>query len=171
MQGFTSTERGGRSGAKAPAEFATPGSRLLARLIDGIIGVPVVVVLYLLASEAVATFITIDSIGILILLIMLPVFIMMIIGVVVSFVYEVPLIAVKGQTVGKMVMKIKVVPADDSLEVGFKKSLVRWIVPQSMGVVPIVGSIPALLGYAWIIWDTEHQGWHDKAAKTYVIKV
>ena len=26
------------------------------------------------------------------------------------------------------------------------------------------------LGYLWMLWDAEKQTWHDKVAKTYVVK-
>ena len=34
----------------------------------------------------------------------------------------------------------------------------------------IVSAIPLALGFLWIIWDPEKQGWHDKIAKTRVIR-
>ncbi|HUE75473.1 MAG TPA: RDD family protein [Chloroflexota bacterium] len=34
----------------------------------------------------------------------------------------------------------------------------------------IVAAIPFGLGYLWVIWDPNKQGWHDKIAGTYVIK-
>ena len=27
------------------------------------------------------------------------------------------------------------------------------------------------LGYLWVIWDGQKQGWHDKIADTYVVRV
>jgi uncharacterized RDD family membrane protein YckC len=34
----------------------------------------------------------------------------------------------------------------------------------------IVAGIPLCLGYLWIIWDAEKQGWHDKIANTRVVR-
>jgi uncharacterized RDD family membrane protein YckC len=34
----------------------------------------------------------------------------------------------------------------------------------------IIASIPIGLGLAWVGWDPQKQGWHDKIAGTYVIK-
>lgn len=34
----------------------------------------------------------------------------------------------------------------------------------------LVSGIVFCLGYFWIIWDDEKQGWHDKIAGTYVVE-
>ena len=35
----------------------------------------------------------------------------------------------------------------------------------------LVSMLPLCFGFLWIAWDKKKQGWHDKIAKTYVIKV
>jgi uncharacterized RDD family membrane protein YckC len=35
----------------------------------------------------------------------------------------------------------------------------------------MVSAIPLYLGFFWILWDPKHDAWHDKIAKTKVIKV
>jgi len=35
----------------------------------------------------------------------------------------------------------------------------------------IIAAIPVGLGFLWVIWDAQKQGWHDKIAKTYVVHV
>ena len=68
----------------------------------------------------------------------------------------------RGQTPGKMVMGIKIVSTDGGpLTLG--KAFVRWI-----GY--IISTVVFCLGFLWIIWDKEKQGWHDKIAGTYVVK-
>jgi uncharacterized RDD family membrane protein YckC len=70
----------------------------------------------------------------------------------------------KGQTPGKMAVGIKVVDAGGSLP-GLGVAALREILGK------IVSSIVFCLGYLWIIWDGEKQGWHDKMAGTYVVPV
>ena len=69
----------------------------------------------------------------------------------------------RGQTIGKKVMNIKIVKEDGSdLAVG--DAALRL-------VGYFVSSIVIYLGFLWIIIDDNNQGWHDKIAKTKVVKV
>ena len=65
-------------------------------------------------------------------------------------------------TLGKMVVKIKVMNADGSSN-GFIKMFMREIVKS-------IGSIPLFMGYIIIFFNDEKQGWHDKLLKTHVVK-
>jgi uncharacterized RDD family membrane protein YckC len=67
-----------------------------------------------------------------------------------------------GQTVGKKVMRIKVVRASTGDQLGFGTALLRW-------VAHFLSAIVFLLGYFWMLWDPERQCWHDKIARTLVI--
>ena len=87
----------------------------------------------------------------------------------VGFLYEVPLTAVRGQTLGKMALRIKVVGADNGLVPGWGRSIGRGM-PLVAAVVPVAGWIGALLVYVSMLWDDRHQGWHDKAARTLVVR-
>jgi uncharacterized RDD family membrane protein YckC len=70
----------------------------------------------------------------------------------------------KGQTLGKMAVGIKVVNAEGSIP-GLGIAALREIPGK------IVSFIVLYLGFLWIIWDRRKQGWHDKIAKTYVVRV
>ena len=70
---------------------------------------------------------------------------------------------VNGKTVGAMALGICVVPADGSGSVSIGKALIRAVVGYISGFV-------LLLGFLWMLWDSNKQTWHDKAAGTYVIK-
>jgi uncharacterized RDD family membrane protein YckC len=35
----------------------------------------------------------------------------------------------------------------------------------------IISYVVIYLGFLWIIWDQRKQGWHDKIANTYVVRV
>jgi len=70
----------------------------------------------------------------------------------------------KGQTLGKMAVRIKVVDAAGSVP-GLGRAALREVLGKT------VSSIAISLGFLWIIWDGQKQGWHDKIANTYVVKV
>ena len=94
----------------------------------------------------------------------------------IGLVYEVSLVATRGQTLGKMAMKIKIIRAGDGLLPGWDMSAVRWLVPavpELIGLVPALGLVAllSLIVYLSLTWDKVRQGWHDKAAKTFVIKL
>jgi uncharacterized RDD family membrane protein YckC len=68
----------------------------------------------------------------------------------------------KGQTVGKMAVNLRVVDADSGQPgIGYGRALVR-------DLVRIVSALVLYLGYLWMLWDSESQTWHDKAAKAQV---
>ena len=68
----------------------------------------------------------------------------------------------KGQTVGMRALNIKVIKTDGS-QLDLIGAFLRYI-----GL--IVSIIPLFLGVIWAAFDAEKQGWHDKIAKTYVVK-
>lgn len=71
---------------------------------------------------------------------------------------------IKGQTPGKMVVGIKVVDARGNT-VGLGVAALREIVGKTLSALALY------IGFLWIIWDRKKQGWHDKIASTYVVKV
>ncbi len=70
----------------------------------------------------------------------------------------------KGQTPGKMLVGIKVVNAQ-----GDRPGLALAALREILG--KLVSAIVFYLGFLWIAWDRQKQGWHDKIADTYVVKV
>ena len=78
-------------------------------------------------------------------------------------VYYVWMLGKYGQTVGKMVMKIKVVKEDGS-PISYSDALIRELTSYLSAVV-------LFLGFLWVIWDSKKQAWHDKIVKTIVVKV
>jgi uncharacterized RDD family membrane protein YckC len=107
-----------------------------------------------LASAGLQNLETEEMIGI-----MIPYFLFMLIVNIAYFTY---FHGSTGQTLGKMVCKIKVVRLNGG-PVGYGKAFLRWI-----GY--LVSSI-LYLGFLWAAWDKQKQGWHDKIAGTYVIKI
>ena len=68
----------------------------------------------------------------------------------------------KGATPGKMICGIRIVTEDGSpLTIG--KCLIRY-------VGYYISAIPFGLGYLWAAWDRRNQTWHDKMARTLVVK-
>lgn len=87
----------------------------------------------------------------------------------VDLVYEVALVAVRGQTLGKMAMGIAVARVDTGGVPGWGKALGRWAVPSLVVLIPAVGELVTIVVYMSLVWDTHFQGWHDKAVDTVVI--
>ncbi len=83
-----------------------------------------------------------------------------------TFLYFGYLNGVYGQTVGKRVLRIRVVDADTGTAVGFRRGLARY------GVVALLSMafvIPALIDGLWPLRDPRRQSWHDKAVRTLVV--
>jgi len=84
---------------------------------------------------------------------------------VLELVYFIYFIGAKGQTLGKMALKIKVVTAGTNEVPGYLKAFLREVVGK------FLSSFALLLGFLWMLWDKNKQTWHDKIAGTVVIKV
>ncbi|MFQ6120363.1 MAG: RDD family protein, partial [Methanosarcinales archaeon] len=82
-------------------------------------------------------------------------------GIIISAGYFTYFYGTTGQTPGKKVMHIKVVTTDGS-DLDYGKGFLRWL-----GY--IVSTITLFIGFLWIIWDENKQGFHDKIAGTYVV--
>ena len=148
-------------------ELASPGDRLAARVIDSTI-LGVVGVLFLIFGVGLALGIadgdtaTDEEAGVLVLALV----VLVLLAGVIFYVYEVTLIATKGQTLGKMATRIKVVGAHNGLVPGWGRSMGRSIIRALAGFVPFLSLVVDLS----LLWDENRQGWHDKAAGTLVVK-
>lgn len=67
-----------------------------------------------------------------------------------------------GQTIGKKLLSIRVVGANDGASIGYGPAALRY-------VGSILSAIPCGLGYLWMLWDDNKQTWHDKIASTVVV--
>ena len=159
-------------GTGESVELARPLARLGARNIDGIIQfLPLSV--YLIWAVATADFFfgggdeAPELLGIL--------------GAIWLLGYEFVQIAVWGQTIGKRIVRIKVIRADQGGVPGWGKAISRWIIlflPASIWVIPvfpafisIMGAVFGILCVVSLTWDRGFQGWHDKAVSTMVVRV
>ena len=144
-------------------ELAGVGSRLLARIVDILIFAVPVVVLVIATTDFDDNSDEAAGIPIGSTLLFLAI----------GLIYEVWLIAAKGQTLGKMATRIKVIRADNGELPGWSNSFNRWILPGFFGAasafIPIVAFV-SLLIYLSLVWGKNRQGWHDMVAKTLVVK-
>ena len=128
-------------------EIASVGQRLGTFLVDLVISIIVGVVGFIIGSVIGDSGSTLNSVfGIVYWIIVLI------------------MVATRGQSPGKIAIGIKIVKTDGT-PIGFGTMLLREIIGK------IVSAIILLLGYIWILFDGQRQGWHDKIASTYVVKV
>jgi uncharacterized RDD family membrane protein YckC len=69
-----------------------------------------------------------------------------------------------GQTLGKKALGIRVYDLRNGGPIGFSRGVIRYF-------GRILSTIPILLGYFWMLWDSEKQTWHDKLAGSVVVPV
>lgn len=158
--------------------LASFGDRLLARLIDGLIlgavgvvlAIPVFVV-FLALLPASGTGGRAESGN-------LPGLFLAVLGVeagwfvlvlAATYLYEVELLLRNGQTIGKRVMKIKVIPLAPGAPLTRRPAAVRWLVGTiAPAFVPLFNWLDGL----WQLWDKPYrQCLHDKASGTAVVKL
>lgn len=146
--------QGLREGAAAPGavDYATIGSRFAAKFIDNIILYVVnTSISVLMGAGAVRSQnmgLVLASTGI---------------GFIIQITYQAILLGMRGQTLGKMAMKIKVVTPDGG-KIGWGKAIGR-------PVAEILSSCMLAIGYIIAIWDPEKRALHDRLAGTRVIKL
>ncbi len=87
-----------------------------------------------------------------------------------ALVYETVMIAMLGQTVGKMALGTRVVRLLDGNRPYWSESLIRSLVPLSLGAIPRIGLFLTVMVYAMALWNPLRQGLHDKAAGTLVVR-
>ncbi len=86
-----------------------------------------------------------------------------VISFLITFVYHVSFWAWKGQTAGKLITGVKIIRTDSSPLDG-KHAVIRFL-------SYVVSALPLMLGFIWIAFDHKKQGFHDKIADTYVVKL
>lgn len=157
-------------GAPAPGygpPIASMGQRLGARVLDWVfLGVPLATVYVLLILWLASTveetgepgpgpvvgllvFVGIASIG--------------------AVAYEVSLIAVRGATLGKQIVGIRVLREQDGQPPGWGSSVLRWVIPYAGAAVCGIGQLVVYLS-PFFDDSGRRQGWHDKIAKTLVVR-
>jgi uncharacterized RDD family membrane protein YckC len=89
---------------------------------------------------------------------------------VVGIAYEIGFIALRGATVGKQLLGIKVVREDGGGLLSFGAAALRWLIP-TLGILACL--IGVVVVYLSPFFDStkRFQGWHDKVAKDLVVQV
>jgi uncharacterized RDD family membrane protein YckC len=103
---------------------------------------------------------------------LLPLFAVMavltLLAFVLAYLYDVEMMFRTGQTVGKRIMKLQVVPVDPALPLTRGVAAKRFLVMQGCNLVPGLGYVDGL----WQLWDKPYrQCLHDKFPSTLVIKL
>jgi uncharacterized RDD family membrane protein YckC len=68
-----------------------------------------------------------------------------------------------GRTLGMRLFGLKVVQEEDMAQPGIFTALVRWF-----GLW--LSFAACFVGVVWVAFDSRHQGWHDKIARTLVVR-
>jgi len=167
------------SGLPGGVNLATPGKRIVGYLIDGIILAVVFIPLWILLFASLGDSTTTTdqfgnttnfngSLG------LGGIFMLTLATYAIQMLYHVGFVAVKGQTPGAMVMKVKVVRHADGQVPGWGPGFMRWI-PNLVAVVPCIGSFLGLGLWIWALVNLFNnplrQTPFDLAAKTVVIDV
>jgi uncharacterized RDD family membrane protein YckC len=92
------------------------------------------------------------------------------VSAVIYFVYEGLMLASRGQTLGKMAMRIRVAMLRDGAVPVRQAAWTRAAVYSLPGIVPCLGTIFWLINVLWHLGDKPfRQCLHDKAARTVVV--
>lgn len=146
--------------------LAGVGQRVVARLIDGIIMIPI---LLIFVGGAIAK--SIDGDG--------PtntaaLFVGGLVATAIGAAYEILMVKTYGATIGKKVMKIRVARLSDGAIPDMTTSVKRWL-PSIVGIIPKIGSpLSSLIGIVSLVLvftDAKRQSVNDKFANTVVVRV
>ena len=72
----------------------------------------------------------------------------------------------RGQTIGKMALRIQVRDADGGGPIGMGRGVLRAVVYQLLFLACFV---PGFINGLSPLWDKRRQGWHDKAVRSVVV--
>ena len=89
--------------------------------------------------------------------------IFMLFALTLGFAYHTLFIGICGQTPGKMLLRIRVVVADNS-HMTYRRAMLREVLGKTL-------SLPLLLGYLMAMFNPRHLAAHDKIADTCVVKL
>ena len=160
-------------GNEIDLDLAGAGARLGARLIDAIIGVGISITLFFIVAAGNDLDLSDPDINIADEIGDGAALVLRWVPALAWFVYEAFLTKSRGQTVGKMVTRIKVINVVDGETPDWGPAAIRWaVLALPMVLLPdLIGIAASLLIGLWYLWDRKRQGLHDKAANTYVVKV
>ncbi|MDP8924162.1 MAG: RDD family protein, partial [Chloroflexota bacterium] len=70
----------------------------------------------------------------------------------------------RGRSPGKTLLGLWVIHLESGEPAGFRRMLLREVVGKWASAVVL------FLGFFWALWDEQEQGWHDKVARTVVVR-
>jgi uncharacterized RDD family membrane protein YckC len=101
----------------------------------------------------------------------------LIVALIVPVIYEIAMTTWRGQTIGKMLLRLKVLNYPDGGTVNVQQSSIRAILPIVPSLlafaIPSIGAILVLGTYVIFlsaVFDVIYRGWPDKAAGTIVLR-
>jgi uncharacterized RDD family membrane protein YckC len=170
-------------GVRHPGTLAPGGAplaefwqRLLAYLLDSLIlGAALLIPLVVILAGVFGSYFL--SIGpgaspdpmLMLLLYALAITLVLLLNVIASYLYFVRMCYKTGQTIGKRVMKIRVVRAVDGGPLDLRAAKRRWVVQHVAASVAFYFNLADAL---WQLWDQPYrQCLHDKCAETVVVQV
>jgi len=143
----------------AAAELASWGRRLAALVLDGAILAAVVLATMVVAGvpldEVNATIWDGSSVA-LVALFVLP-----------EAIYDTAMIGSRSQTIGKMALGIVVVDAESRRPIGYARAFTRWL---STAFLWALWAVPGIVDHLWPLRDRRKQTFHDKFARSVVVK-
>lgn len=151
--------------------YASWWSRVGAYLLDGLIAFGIAIVPFIIGGIIIGTtastttdsdgFTTATNAG-------NPLgYVFLVVGYVALFGFQIWNIGVrqgkKGQTLGKQIVGIQVVRAENGQFLGAGAGFLRWL------MLAILGGI-CFLDFLWPLWDDKKQSWHDKIVGSVVLR-
>lgn len=70
----------------------------------------------------------------------------------------------QGATPLRRTIGVLIIDETDGTYIGTRRAFTRW-------VVSIISGLALLIGYLSMLWNPRKQAWHDRAAKTVVVKM
>jgi uncharacterized RDD family membrane protein YckC len=89
------------------------------------------------------------------------------IQLVIRAIYHIPMIALRGATLGKMLAGVRVRPWDHEGLPSWGQSALRWMTSDLVGSV--FSQLYGLIDSVWLLWDARRQCLHDKLPHTVVV--
>jgi uncharacterized RDD family membrane protein YckC len=83
--------------------------------------------------------------------------------------YAIPMIALRGATLGKLLTGVRVRAWEREGRPGWKRSALRWLSSDLVGQVPYLGGVYSLVDSLWLLRDPRRQCLHDKLPGTVVV--
>lgn len=138
-------------------QLASIGRRALAQVVDGfVVGIPLFIVTLAWGGDITDT--NNDNLVALTAL-----------WLGVNLFYNTAMIATRGATIGKRLVRIKVVNRTDGSPVNWSYAAVRALIPAVAGLIPVIGFAISIAVYVRAFFHPYRQGLHDAAAGTVVV--